>query len=80
MNDQIFLCFQDTINKISYNQALKKLTAYTKERTKVYEEHCMCLSEHSFGTIKIATGFTYFLLRGLRKVTRSLHSCVWVII
>lgn len=29
----------------------------------------MCLSEHPFGTIKRARGFTYFLLRGLRKVT-----------
>lgn len=29
----------------------------------------MCLSEHPFGTIKRAMGFTYFLLRGLRKVT-----------
>lgn len=29
----------------------------------------MCLSEHPFGTIKRAMGFTYFLLKGLRKVT-----------
>lgn len=29
----------------------------------------MCLSEHSFGTIKRAMGATYFLLKGLRKVT-----------
>lgn len=29
----------------------------------------MCLSEHPFGTIKRAREFTYFLLRGLRKVT-----------
>ena len=29
----------------------------------------MCLSEHPFGTIKRAMGFTYFQLRGLRKVT-----------
>lgn len=29
----------------------------------------MCLSEHPFGTIKRAMGFTYFVLRGLRKVT-----------
>ena len=29
----------------------------------------MCLSEHPFGTIKRAMGATYFLLRGLRKVT-----------
>lgn len=29
----------------------------------------MCLSEHPFGTIKRAMGASYFLLRGLRKVT-----------
>lgn len=29
----------------------------------------MCLSEHPFGTIKRAMGFSYFLLKGLRKVT-----------
>lgn len=29
----------------------------------------MCLSEHPFGTIKRAMGFSYFLLRGLKKVT-----------
>ena len=29
----------------------------------------MCLSEHPFGTIKRAMGATYFLLKGLQKVT-----------
>ncbi len=29
----------------------------------------MCLSEHPFGTIKRTLGFTYFLLKGIRKVT-----------
>ena len=29
----------------------------------------MCISEHPFGTIKRAMGFSYFLLRGIRKVT-----------
>lgn len=29
----------------------------------------MCLSEHPFGTIKRAMGASYFLLRGMRKVT-----------
>jgi len=28
----------------------------------------MCLSEHPFGTIKRAMGFSYFLLKGMRKV------------
>ena len=29
----------------------------------------LCLSEHPFGTIKRSMGFTYFLLRGIKKVT-----------
>lgn len=37
------------------------------EREKMAER--MCLSEHPFGTIKRAMGFSYFLLKGLRKVT-----------
>lgn len=37
------------------------------DREKTLER--MCLSEHPFGTIKRAMGFTYFLLKGLRKVT-----------
>lgn len=40
---------------------LKPDRAITAER--------MCLSEHPFGTIKRAMGFSYFLLKGLRKVT-----------
>lgn len=36
------------------------------DRTKTAER--MCLSEHPFGTLKRALGFTYFLLKGLRKV------------
>lgn len=37
------------------------------DRTKTAER--MCLSEHPFGTIKRAMGFTYFLLKGMKKVT-----------
>lgn len=37
------------------------------DRNKTAER--MCLSEHPFGTIKRSMGFSYFLLRGLRKVT-----------
>lgn len=37
------------------------------DRNKMAER--MCLSEHPFGTIKRAMGFSYFLLKGLRKVT-----------
>lgn len=37
------------------------------DRNKTAER--MCLSEHPYGTIKRAMGFTYFLLKGMRKVT-----------
>lgn len=37
------------------------------DRNKTAER--MCLSEHPFGTIKRGMGFSYFLLKGLRKVT-----------
>lgn len=37
------------------------------DREKMAER--MCLSEHPFGTIKRTMGFSYFLLRGLQKVT-----------
>lgn len=37
------------------------------DRNKTAER--MCISEHPFGTIKRSMGFSYFLLRGLRKVT-----------
>lgn len=37
----------------------------------------MCLSEHPFGTIKRAMGFTYFLLRGIQKVAGEFaHFCL----
>lgn len=37
------------------------------DREKMAER--MCLSEHPFGTIKRTMGFSYFLLKGLQKVT-----------
>lgn len=40
---------------------------FKPDRTKTAER--MCLSEHPFGTIKRSMGSSYFLLRGLRKVT-----------
>lgn len=39
---------------------------FKPDRRKMAER--MCVSEHPFGTIKRTLGFTYFLLRGLRKV------------
>jgi transposase len=47
---------------------LVKVVKFTfrPDRTKMAER--MCLSEHPFGTLKRSMGFTYFLLRGLKKV------------
>ena len=57
------------VNKGKYHFEVKKEVRFflKPERKKTAER--MCLSEHPFGTIKRAMGFSYFLLRGLRKVT-----------
>lgn len=47
--------------------ANKNACRHCPDRNKTAER--MCLSEHPFGTIKRAMGFTYFLLKGMRKVT-----------
>ncbi len=54
---------------IKYHYERKKVVRFLlkPDRTKTAER--MCLSEHPFGTIKRAMGFTYFLMKGLRKVT-----------
>ena len=53
---------------MSYFERVKIVSFFLKpDRTKTVER--MCLSEHPFGTIKRAMGFSYFLLKGLRKVT-----------
>lgn len=51
-----------------YFETKKVVRCFLKpDRNKTAER--MCLSEHPFGTIKRAMGFSYFLLRGLKKVT-----------
>ena len=55
--------------KGKYHFETKKVVRFflKPDRNKTAER--MCLSEHPFGTIKRAMGFSYFLLRGLKKVT-----------
>ncbi len=57
------------VKKGKYHFEIKKVVRFflKPDRSKTAER--MCLSEHPFGTIKRAMGFSYFLLRGLRKVT-----------
>ena len=57
------------VNKGKYHFETKKVVRFflKPDRNKTAER--MCLSEHPFGTIKRAMGFSYFLLRGLKKVT-----------
>lgn len=53
---------------MSHFERVKIVSFFLKpDRIKTVER--MCLSEHPFGTIKRAMGFSYFLLKGLRKVT-----------
>lgn len=46
----------------------KKVVRLTLRPNRGMMEQRKCLSEHPFGTIKRAMGFTYFLLRGMSKV------------
>ena len=46
----------------------KKIVTFILKPDREKTAERMCLSEHPFGTIKRAMGFTYFLLKGLRKV------------
>lgn len=57
------------VNKGKYHFETKKVVRFflKPDRNKMAER--MCISEHPFGTIKRAMGFSYFLLRGLKKVT-----------
>lgn len=53
---------------MSHFERVKIVSFFLKpDRIKTVER--MCLSEHPFGTIKRAMGFSYFLLKGLQKVT-----------
>ena len=55
--------------KGSYYFEKKKIVRFFLKPNREKTAERMCLSEHPFGTIKRGMGFTYFLLRGMRKVT-----------
>ena len=56
-------------NKGKYHFKTKKVVRFFLKPDRKKTAERMCLSEHPFGTIKRAMGFSYFLLRGLKKVT-----------
>ena len=56
-------------NKGKYHFETKKVVRFFLKSDRKKTAERMCLSEHPFGTIKRAMGFSYFLLRGLKKVT-----------
>lgn len=60
---------KNKVPKGTYHFEKKKVVKFflKPDRGKMAER--MCLSEHPFGTIKRTMGFTYFLLKGMRKVT-----------
>lgn len=55
--------------KGKYHFEMKKIVKFFLKPNREKTAERMCLSEHPFGTIKRAMGFTYFLLKGMRKVT-----------
>ena len=55
--------------KGKYHFEKKKVVKFFLKPNREKTAERMCLSEHPFGTIKRAMGFTYFLLKGMKKVT-----------
>ena len=55
--------------KGKYHYEKKKIVKFFLKPDRGKTAERMCLSEHPFGTIKRVMGFTYFLLKGMRKVT-----------
>lgn len=55
--------------KGKYHFETKKVVKFFLKPDREKTAERMCLSEHPFGTIKRAMGFTYFLLKGMGKVT-----------
>ena len=60
---------KNTSPKGKYHYEKKKIVKFFLKPDRGKTSERMCLSEHPFGTIKRAMGFTYFLLKGMRKVT-----------
>lgn len=55
--------------KGKYHFEKKKIVKFFLKPNREKTAERMCLSEHPFGTIKRTLGFTYFLLKGMIKVT-----------
>ncbi len=55
--------------KGKYHFEKKKIVKFFLKPDREKTSERMCLSEHPFGTIKRAMGFTFFLLKGMGKVT-----------
>lgn len=53
----------------AYHYEKKRVVKFFLKPSREKTAERMCLSEHPFGTIKRAMGFTYFLLKGMEKVT-----------
>ena len=60
---------EDTIEKEKYHYEKRKVVKFFLRPDREKMNQRMCLSEHPFGTIKRAMGGSYFLLRGIKKVT-----------
>lgn len=60
---------KNKVPKRKYYFEIKKVVKFFLKPNREKTAERMCLSEHPFGTIKRAMGFTYFLLKGMKKVT-----------
>ena len=60
---------EDTMEKEKYHYEKRKVVKFFLRPDREKMNQRMCLSEHPFGTIKRAMGGSYFLLRGIKKVT-----------
>lgn len=60
---------KNKVPKGKYHFEIKKVVKFFLKPNREKTAERMCLSEHPFGTIKRAMGFTYFLLKGMKKVT-----------
>lgn len=59
----------EVVSRGKYHYETKKVVRFFLKADRKKTAERMCISEHPFGTIKRAMGFSYFLLRGIRKVT-----------
>ena len=59
---------KEGVTKGRYHFDVKNVVKFFLKPDRRKTAQRMCLSEHPFGTIKRAMGFSCFLLKGLRKV------------